>query len=401
MPPSEDLEKFRILESRKNYESADEWLRNFPEATWDEVRTFITFYCAPDEDMMTALLKDTRTWEARKLKPSEVNDAPAGSLEDELRVSMAKFRGSLDYLSLVGSTVRPTGYTESLLWNDLNPEIFLRPFTEDKVSGGFLTVTGRPRMGKTGVACDVAEFWLDKWPGTEVLSNVPLEDAPPPGVRPISTVPGLMRGISEALVAERRWLWVFDEPALSGWLKADAPTAKAKNLERFARIVPKLSGSFIYIEQRVEGVPTVIQDFSQSHIFCTSPGSVFISLPRKRMPLRHVPKPKKIKYRTGEAGMFDIAKDFPWDKFFKALRYDPEALTIEAAELPTQGERIATFLNDLEGITLDSIQCRFCRASWIPKVPYPARCPKCNRRKPVLRPGEVVNEEPEAVPATS
>ena len=102
-------------------------------------------------------------------------------------------------------------------------------------------------------------------------------------MRPTTGSTALLRGIADALIAKRRWWWAFDEPALSGWMKGDAATSQAKNLARFARIIPKLSGSLIYIEQTEEGVPTILQDFAQSHIICTVPGSIIAVLPGDRI----------------------------------------------------------------------------------------------------------------------
>lgn len=389
--PSEEIEKFRIIESRKNYESADQWLRNFKEATWDEARTYVRFYCPPDEDMLIAFAQ-FREWEARGLRPHEVITDEGIPLEDWLSYGMAKFRGSLDYLSLVGSTIRPLGYTESLTWGILSGDYFLAPFFENGTSGGFLTITGRPRMGKSGIACLYAEMWLERWPETEVLTNVPLEKNVA-GVQAISHILHLLRRIAEALKAERRWLWEYDEPSLSRWMKTDAPSGRAKDLERFARIIPKLGGSFVYIEQREEGVPSTIADFAQSHIYCTNPGSVFADLPKKRGPITHVPKPRKVRYRTGEAGYFEVPADFPWDKLFRALRFDPFMNTIEAVDAPTQGDRIERFLNELEATKPKSarppVSCRFCGWSWIPRLDEtPSRCPKCDKRNPIRESGE-------------
>jgi hypothetical protein len=383
--PSEEIEKFRIIESRKNYEAADVWLRNFKMASWDEVRTFIRSYLPPGDEMLR-LLQDARAWDKQGLTPDEVTDTESGHLEDDLSLGMANFRSTLDSLSLVGSTIRPTGYTESLSWNILSPDFFLEPFTERNTSGGFLTITGRPRMGKSGVACLYSQMWLQKFPGTEVLTNIPLEKAIP-GMRPVTDIYALLQAVAEALIAKRVWLWQYDEPSLSGWMRSDAQSGRSKNLERFARIIPKLGGSFIYIEQRIEGVPTTISDFSQSHIHCTNPGSVFADLPGKRGPINHVPKPRMITYRTGEAGFFEIPPDFPWNDLFMALKFDPKTNTMESTDQGSQGERIQRFLASLEAAdkpaVLDAV-CLKCGHAWKRRGKDPPRqCPTCRTYDPL------------------
>jgi hypothetical protein len=400
--PSEEIEKFRIIESRKNYEDADQWLRNFKEATWDECRTLLTFYCPPGEEMLR-MLSMFREWEKEGKQPHQVQETPSGNLEDDLRVALAQFRGSLDYLSLVGSTIRPGGYTQSLSWGILSRDYFLAPFNEKGASGGFLTITGRPRMGKSGIACLYGEMWIDEYPGSEVLTNVPLQRNTD-HVRPVTDILGLLNGIADALNAKRRWQWQYDEPSLSGWMKSDALTGRAKNLERFARIIPKLGGSFIYIEQREEGVPTTIQDFSQSHIYCTNPGAIFADLPGKRGPIIHVPKPRRIAYRTGEAGYFSVPADFAWDELFRTLRFDPFTNTIEAADEITQGTRIQRFLSRTEEAKpkqdRPNVTCRFCGESWMPRSDEPPeRCPRCRKVDPLgIRQAETPPEAPEPEP---
>lgn len=381
----EEIEKFRIIESRKNYEDADQFLRNFREATWDQCRTFVGSYCPPGDEMLQ-MLGFFRQWEDKGLQPWEVDEGPQGfNLEDELRVAAAHFRGSLDYLSLVGSTIRPGGYEHTLKYSILNRHYFLQPFQEKRVSGGFLTITGRPRMGKTGIACLYGEMWHEEYPESEVLTNVPLQRKTD-GVRPVTDVSGLLEGVAAALNAKRRWLWQYDEPLLSGWGKTDSMTGRARNLERFARIIPKLGGSFIYIEQRQEGVPTTIQDFAQSHVYCTNPGAIFADLPARKGPIMGVPKPRKILYRPGEAGYFNVPQDFPWDELFYALRFDPFTNTIEVADAATQGERILGFLKrhqDKPRQDRPSVRCRKCGHTWMPKTDEPpARCPHCDIRNP-------------------
>jgi hypothetical protein len=383
--PSDEIEKFRIIESRKNYEAADVWLRNFKMATWDEVRTFIRSYLPPGDEML-ALLQDARHWEGKGMEPWQVTETHSGHLEDDLSLGMANFRSTLDSLSLVGSTIRPTGYTESLSWNILSPDFFLEPFTEGHTSGGFLTITGRPRMGKSGIACLYAQMWLQKFPGTEMLTNIPLEKSVE-GVRPVTDVFALLQAVGDALIAKRRWAWTYDEPSLSGWMRSDAQSGRSKNLERFARIIPKLGGSFLYIEQRLEGVPTTISDFSQSHIHCTNPGSVFADLPGKRGPINHVPRPRLITYRTGEAGFFEIPADFPWNDLFMALKFDPKTNTMESTDQGSQGERIQKFLASLEADTdrpAFDATCVKCGHAWKRRSKEPPRqCPACRTYDPL------------------
>jgi len=322
---TEDMEKYRILESDKRYRAADRWLDNFSAASWSEVRTFIRSYVPPDK--VRELLEMARDAEIARSPPIKVM-----GLEDRLSEELAWGRALRDNLSIVGSTIPPGDYeTQTMPWSYIKEHVFLAPFKGD---GGYLTITGKPRKGKTGCGCLYCQMWLAYNPGTEVLTNIPLQDSdkPPVGVRSVSAMSDLLRGIAAALADDRKWLWVLDEAGLV-WLRAEAMTIRARGLEKFARIVPKLGGSFIYIEQRIEGVPTVIVDFAESHVFCTSPGYVIVDLPGLNSGLRDVPRPDMMKYRSGETGYFEV--DIDMDKLLRAL---PER------GHKTQSERILAFL---------------------------------------------------------
>ena len=396
--PSEEIEKFRIIETKKTYRpTIRDWLiGGFKQATWDQVRIFAFSFLTPGDELQTAL-KSYREWEEAGLQPWEVTNTPSGPLQDDLLLGAAQYRTYLDHLSWVGSIVPPMDETETIAWDNLSNHYLLSPFRDDKVSGGFVTITGKPRMGKTGICCDLDEIWMVEYPETEILSNVPLEKAVP-GVVPTSTTTALMHGVARALKAGRRWRWDFDEPSLSGWFKPDAQTSKAKNLERFARIVPKLGGSLVYIEQRQEGVPTILQDFSKNHIIATNPGSAIFDYARERVSVRSIPKPKRVKYISGETGYFDLEDAFDWDGLFRALRYNPELLMIEDAEPSTQGERIEHFLSKLDEKVAKEyapVRCRFCGESWVPKSGGPpARCPRCDKRDPTGALKETQAEKP-------
>lgn len=382
--PTEELEKFRIIETKKAYRpTIRDWLvGNFKAATWDQCRIFVfSFY--PPGPYLQDILRNFRIWEAQKKQPWQVDDANAGLLQDELLVMAAQYRADLDHLSWVGSMVPPLDETETIAWATLSSSYLLSPFTWKGVSGGFLTIHGKPRSGKTGTGCDMGEIWLNEFHGTEVLTNIPLEH-PVDGVRVVADPFALFHGVADALKAKRRWLWAWDEPTLSGYGRGDAATSVARNLDRFARIVPKLGGSLIYIEHREEGVPTVLSDFSQSHITCTNPGMIIADLPGQRISIRNVPMPRRMKYRTGEAGYFELQDGFDWQGVFRALRFNPELMMIEDMDASTQGERIERFLTDLEAKPAIGfkVSCRKCGATWTGRSDRPGRCPKCDVRDP-------------------
>lgn len=86
----------------------------------------------------------------------------------------------------------------------------------------------------------------------------------------------LFNAISK-LPDEAKWIFILDEGGLM-YSKADATTRRAKDLDKFVRIIGKLHGSMIIIEQREESVPTILQEFATSLYFCERPGVVNIEL---------------------------------------------------------------------------------------------------------------------------
>ena len=335
----------RIMEAEDVYRpSINGIIDDFEGYTWNMVRKFIWSF-TPPTDAQLALLGDVDQWEKEGKNPSEVIVHGKVSLKNELLYSSAKYISQSDNLTWIASRCPPEDTSKTFPWTKISPAGgYLTPFTAEKVTGGFLTLHGKPRMGKTGIGCLYGEMWLEEFtPPSEVLSNIPLLH-PVPRVVASTDMPSLGTGIAHALIAGVRWLWIWDEPTLSRYGKGDAATGAAKNLDRFARIIPKLGGSLIYIEHRIEGTPTVISDFAQSHITCVRPKFVLVDLPGLRVSLRDVPKPKLIEYRTGQPGYFELEDEFNWAGFFHALRFHPEDMTLEDDDASAQGERILTFL---------------------------------------------------------
>src|SRR3972149_1286266 len=93
---TEDMEKYRILESDKRYRAADRWLDNFSAASWSEVRTFIRSYVPPDK--VKELLEMAREAEIARSPPIKVM-----GLEDPSRSGANHARARRD---AAASTVR-------------------------------------------------------------------------------------------------------------------------------------------------------------------------------------------------------------------------------------------------------------------------------------------------------
>jgi len=333
------MDKFRITASERRSKATDDWLDNFRDASWKEFRRFVRSWVLPGPYLPGTQEKYPQFYEFLKMADEmEAKGIPpwkCPGLVNELREAMALGINALDTFSIIGAKLPPNdegGRGTSVPWSMLAPMYYMEWAKGD---GGYLTITGRPRSGKTNIACLMGEHWNTVWPNSQILTNIPL-DGKCAFVRPVSRMSELLRGVADALENERRWLWELDEGGLV-WLRADAMKTSSKGLERFARIVPKLGGSFAYIEQRIEGVPSVIQDFAQSHIYTDQVGFCYADLPAYRTSIRSIPRAKVFRYRTGETGYFEV--DLNLDQFLSAL---PER------GRKTQAQRINSFL-DLVG----------------------------------------------------
>jgi len=282
----DNLGQFRLIQAEQRFRSAYRWLADFESATWAEVRIFLSSFCPPGQ-MFELLLGRVREFEDKGVRPFEVHDPDRGRLDDELRIAASEFRRGLDPLSLIGSTISPLDQSDTLPWRVISEWAWLGPFAG---SGGFLTVTGPPRMGKTGLACNIAEMWLRSDPEAVVLSNVILRE-PVDRFYEAPSLSALVEHVRECINGGRRWLWVFDDAGLE-WLKQQAMRGSSIDLEKFARIVPKHGGSFIYIDQREGGIPTTISEFSESRVRCLRPGFALVRLPDLVGAVRDVPKPR-------------------------------------------------------------------------------------------------------------
>ena len=332
------MDKYRILASEENSTAGLDWLdmlHSGTSVTWREVRRFISCYVysgpvcpttgAPYNQAAVLLVKVKEAEKSNPPKqPWDVDD-----LEDTLRIcKMQKEDWTYDGLSRIGATKAFGQATSSKPWAMLSRQYFLSPLIgEGEMRGGYLTVCGIPGKGKSNVTSLIGEMWHEMFPGTEVLANVPVTERPP-WLRSAESMEEILAGVADALEAERRWLWILDDAGLA-WLRARATTSEAIGLERFIRIVSKYAGSFIFVEQRSEGVPSVIQDFAQDHILIDQVGFALCDYRMAKQPVRNIPKPRVMRYITGETAYFRC-KDFPFDRLFSALPEQGQGKTIAA-----------------------------------------------------------------------
>lgn len=163
-------------------------------------------------------------------------------------------------------------YNNVPVWDFYNPNILIRNFSE----GGFGRISGRPGTGKTNLACVILEEWVKAAPGLNMGFTNIRQTKETPRIHFVSNAKELFLAISRLEPAER-WLFVLDEGGLV-WAKQDVSTRRAKDLEKFCRVIRKMHGNMILVDQRDEAIPTTIQQWSTSIFFCWEPGLLTIDL---------------------------------------------------------------------------------------------------------------------------
>lgn len=236
--------------------------------TWEELDNVITVGVW-DPDKQLAMFNEVHAARQRKSMPCLVP-----GLLTRLRVAVSHSFHVADKIggvSGVGSMVFDD-HRRVRSWHIYNPRILTANFNE----GNFGRIAGLPRRGKTNTGC----VWMEQWAsqGNIAFSNImPDPEAPiDPRYQYVKDALALFQAV--AIIPDGvKWSFILDEGGLM-YSKADAATTRNKELDKFVRVIGKLHGNLIIIEQRPESVPTIVQDFATSLFYCESPGIVDIEL---------------------------------------------------------------------------------------------------------------------------
>lgn len=215
-----------------------------------------------DERMRKGMVIKLRECDEKKQRPQEV----LKNFSDEWLEAVANSLHMVDRemgLSAVGSMVFSVHNTLPE-WSLYNPDIIVGNFTNP---GEFGYTTGIPGAGKTNFTCVQIELWLAG--GRCVVSNIRIKgiDGNYYFARKFTTV---LRAAIAIRRAGKTWFLCLDETGLY-WLKAQAMRGTNIAMDKFLRILRKLGGSLIAIEQREEGISTTLQAFATQHFKCVKP----------------------------------------------------------------------------------------------------------------------------------
>jgi len=248
----------------------------------------------------------SRQWESEGKNPRDIE-----GLEIRIRGSVASSFHIAERWGIgVGSMVfaPELDYDE---WEIYNPDLLIANFNE----GNFGEWTGPPRTGKTSGACVFIEQWISK--NRLVVSNI-FKKSETNAYDYANNARDLF-GIISNYPRKKKWIFVYDEGGASGYSKAQAATLKSIYLNNVCRIIGKLYGNVLYIDQRQLSVPTTIQEFSTSRYHSIEPGMVHFEL-KHPMEFNRVisgfPK-TSLPYDTRDIASFEM--NINTDKMFQAM----------------------------------------------------------------------------------
>ena len=139
--------------------------------------------------------------------------------------------------------------------------------------GSFARVSGPPRKGKTNSACVMIERWLDN--GNLCFTNIYMKKK----VNGITYVNDARALLSAIATSKDRFLFVYDEGQASGYSSSTAVTLESRYTDNLFRIIGKLLGNVLYIDQIEMKAPQVIKEWSMTQLRMTdSHGQIMIDI---------------------------------------------------------------------------------------------------------------------------
>lgn len=321
MEKTNDAIMFKAEENMGDFLSLmDRW----PQLTWEEVIDIVTVGVL-DANVQRTFLDSILDARPQVSSPHQIPD-----LEKELRMAVSLSFHQMDRLGgLTGTASMVFKRKESVPpWEIYNPAILIYNF----IPGAFGRVSGLPRMGKSNLACYLMEQYLAQGEDYYILTNILIDDKPAHVIF-IRSARDLFRAISN-LPDGSKFLFIQDEGGLS-YLRADAQANRNKSQDRVARIIGKLGGSYLYIDQR-DTAPSIIEEFCTAKFYCHSPGIVTIQVSNPQM--KYTIKTKGFPLASLNFNTFDIGAfnpdDVPTSKLLEYMSgVDPKKAIKEFLEI--------------------------------------------------------------------
>lgn len=272
----DSLGKAVMLTSTERMTQALDMLRRWEQWTWQDAYDFVT---------VGVWHEDTQRKLMGMLKKAESLGAPSPkqgfkNLDIELRIAIATSFHVVDHaggITGLGSMVFvPDRGPRSWRLYDKNSESIL---TANFKEGQFGRISGIPGTGKTNTGCVIMEEWVKnekRTAFTNIKPKHPLKEFPDSRIVYVKDAKAFFLALSH-IQEGTTWILVLDEAGLI-YSRPDQTTRRVKDLDKFMRIARHLHGSILLIEQRIESVPSIIQEFSVCLFYCEHPGVLNIEL---------------------------------------------------------------------------------------------------------------------------
>lgn len=274
---------------------------------WGKIKNIVTV-AIWDIAERDELFKIIRKYEKENVIP---NDIPG--LEYRLRAAIGpsiRLAEKLGGITGLGSmTFEPELSIDD--YQFYNPDIFIMGFNEGK----FGRMSGNPRKGKTNNSCLMIERWAKA--GNIALSNIYKKESNDKYIY-IKDSRELFTMLTE-IPRKVKWIFIYDEGGLS-YSKLHSSTIHSRYMNEVARIIGKLYGNMLYIDQLATACPETIQKFASIFFHALEPGKMYIELRGDhifRRTLRNIPA-TTLPYDTRDIAYFD-SKDLNVEGMFSAI----------------------------------------------------------------------------------
>ena len=150
-----------------------------------------------------------------------------------------------------------------------NQDLIVENFDE----GSFGRVSGPPRKGKTNTACVMIERLLEQ--DCLCFTNIYMKKSVS-GITYVNDARTLLTAIAKA---DGKFLFIYDEGQASGYSSSTATSIESRYTDNLFRIIGKLMGNVLYIDQIEMKAPNVIKEWSMTQLRMTdNPGQLMIDI---------------------------------------------------------------------------------------------------------------------------
>jgi hypothetical protein len=240
-------------------------MARFKTLTWDNIDNIVTVgvWDAKERDFFFAdsikYRRDNKTPQERPNLAYDLRSAVSKSFH-----IAEQYGGSSGIASMVFDS--ESTYDDYHIYNQ---DLIIENIDE----GSFGRVSGPPRKGKTSTACVMIERWIDS--DNLCFTNIYMKKK----VEKISYVNDARTLLAEIANSDGKFIFVYDEGQASGYSTSTATSLESRYTDNLFRVIGKLMGNVIYIDQIEWKAPNVIKEWSMTQLRITdTKGEIMIDI---------------------------------------------------------------------------------------------------------------------------